>query len=98
MMLTRVRNKGNDAFASGSRREKLTTTLDKVRPNQSVKVIHIEGGIKIRQRLHQLGIYIGDVLRVKRSFTLGGPILIATLNADIAIGRGMAKKITIDIL
>ena len=74
----------------------MTTTLDKIAPNQSVKVTHIDGGFKIRQRLHQIGIHVGDVIHIKRSFTMGGPILVSTLSADIAIGRGMARKITID--
>ena len=69
------------------------TTLDKVENARYVKLDRIEGGHRVRQRLTQLGIHVGDVVFVKRGGSLGGPILISSNNSDIAIGRGMAGKI-----
>ena len=69
--------------------------LDLVGVNTKAKVLEIRGGWGIRQRLGQLGIHPGDTLIVKRSGVLGGPIVVNVHNADVALGRGMAKKVIV---
>ena len=69
--------------------------LDQVRENQEVKVIEILGGWGIRQRLNQMGIHCGDTVLVKRSAIMGGPILIRVHGADVALGRGMTRKVIV---
>ena len=69
--------------------------LDQVRENQEVKVIEILGGWGIRQRLNQMGIHPGDTIMVKRSAIMGGPILVRVRGADVALGRGMTKKVIV---
>ena len=73
-------------------------TLDKVKEQQKVKVIKIMGGWGIRQRLNQMGIHPGDQILVKRSAIMGGPVLIQVHGADVALGRGMTRKIMVEIL
>ena len=70
-------------------------TLDRIRENQEVKVLRILGGWGIRQRLNQMGIHPGDTLLVKRSAIMGGPILIRVHGADVALGRGMTRKVIV---
>ena len=70
-------------------------TLDRIRENQEVKVVRILGGWGIRQRLNQMGIHCGDTVLVKRSAIMGGPILIRVHGADVALGRGMTRKIIV---
>ena len=57
------------------------------------EVLDIQGGWGIRQRLNQLGIHVGDRLFVKRSCIMGGPILIRIHGTDVALGRGMARRV-----
>jgi len=71
-------------------------SLDNSAVNQVVRVREIMGGWRIRQRLNQLGIHVGDALMVKRSGMFGGPILINIHDTDVAIGRGMARKILVE--
>lgn len=71
-------------------------SLDHIDINQVVKVQAIRGGWGIRQRLGQLGIHVGDLLIIKRSGALGGPLLLQIHNMEIAVGRGMAKKIIVE--
>jgi ferrous iron transport protein A len=71
-------------------------SLDNSIVNQKVKVCDICGGWGIRQRLNQLGVHVGDIVMVKRSGMLGGPILIHVHDTDVAIGRGMARKILVE--
>ncbi len=73
-------------------------TLEKIKPNQKVKIIAIHGGHNVRQRLNQLGIYIGKEAMVKRGGPFGGPILLSMNQTDIAIGRGMASRVIVEIV
>lgn len=70
-------------------------TLDKVEKNQSVVVESIQGGFGARNRLNTMGIHKGDVLTVKRSGIMKGPILVNVHGMDVALGRGMARKIVV---
>jgi ferrous iron transport protein A len=70
-------------------------TLDQVQGNQEVKVVRILGGWGIRQRLNQMGIHPGDKILVKRSAIMGGPILIRVHGSDVALGRGMTRKVIV---
>ncbi len=70
-------------------------TLDRISPQQKVRVKQILGGWGIRQRLSQLSLHIGDTILVKRNAAFGGPILISAGNFDVAIGRAMARRIVV---
>ena len=70
-------------------------TLDSIPKEKEVKIVEIVGGWKIRQRLNQLGINTGDRIFVKRSGIMGGPILIQVHGTEVALGRGMAKKVVV---
>jgi len=72
-------------------------TLDKIKPHQKVKITAIHGGHNVRQRLNQLGIYIGKHAIVKRGGPFGGPILLSIDHSDIALGRGMATHVTVEV-
>ncbi len=73
-------------------------TLDLVPLNSRVKVLEIFGGWGIRQRLGQLGINPGDIMMVKRSGIFAGPIMVNVQNADVALSRGMARKVIVQLL
>jgi len=70
-------------------------TLDSVPNGREVRIVEIKGGWGIRQRLNQMGINTGDVIFVKRSGIMGGPILIRVHGTEVALGRGMAKKVIV---
>lgn len=73
-------------------------TLDKVEPNQTIKVRSIIGGWHIRQRLDQLGIYIGIQATVKQGGPFGGPVLLSMRHSTIALGRRMASHIIVELV
>ena len=73
------------------------TTLDRVEKDREARVIEIRGGWGIRQCLLQLGIHVGDNLRVKRSAIFKGPILVQVHGTDVALGRGMARHVDVEI-
>jgi len=61
-----------------------------------VKLNGINGGSKFNRRLVELGLTPGVRLKVLQDS--GGPLIIAVRDSRIALGRGMAKKISVSII
>ena len=70
-------------------------SLDRVQKAIQVEVVSIHGGWGIRHRLNAMGIHQGDLLVIKRSGIMGGPILIQVHGMEVALGKGMARKIIV---
>jgi len=73
------------------------TNLLQISPGTSVRVIDFDGGINLRRKLTQYGIHPGDCLRLLRKAPLGGPLLVKCNDRDIALGRGVADKIIVEL-
>jgi ferrous iron transport protein A len=71
-------------------------TLDQVNENRKAEVIDIQGGQGIRQWLSQMGIHPGDTITILRYGALRGPILIEIHGSQVALGRGIASRITVE--
>lgn len=71
-------------------------SLCHIKKSGEYKVLDIQGGWGIRQRINQLGIHVGDRLLVKRSCIMGGPVLIQIHGMDVALGRGMARRVLLE--
>jgi len=74
----------------------MAMTLDTIKKNQKVKVISVSGGWGVRQRLGCLGIHPGDMLTIKKSAIMQGPILIKIHGNQVALGRGIASRILVE--
>jgi ferrous iron transport protein A len=72
-------------------------TLLQISPGNSVRVVDFEGGVHLRSKLTQYGIYPGDCLRLLRKAPMGGPLLVACNEREIALGRGVADKIIVEL-
>ena len=73
-------------------------TLDHVHEGKKAKIIEIKGGRSIRQRLAELGLHPGDVVGMVRSAVFHGPMLIDIRGNEVAIGRGVAEKIEVEVM
>ncbi|GAB4574398.1 MAG: hypothetical protein Kow0077_20740 [Anaerolineae bacterium] len=64
-------------------------------PGETVKIVEIRGGRRLRKRLADLGLNVGMAVRVIQG-THGGPMLLAFKgDARLAIGAGIAQKILV---
>jgi len=63
---------------------------------KKVKILKISGGKGIRQHLQCLGIHIGDIVTIKKSSFLGGPVLLEVNGYDVALGKGVASRIEVE--
>lgn len=67
-----------------------------VETGQCVRVIRLEGGSGLADKLTQHGLFPGDYVQVVRRAPLGGPVLVAVHGREIALGRGVAQKIVVE--
>ncbi len=74
----------------------MQTTLSHICEDKKARVIEIQGGTGVRQRLSQMGIHPGDIVTVVRCGALRGPILIRVHGCQVALGRGVASKIIVE--
>ncbi len=81
-------------FESKSGGERVTS-LDYVQGREAVEVLEISGPRNVANSLAQLGIRVGEQIRVRRSAPLGGAILVETHERSVALGRGLARKVKV---
>jgi Fe2+ transport system protein FeoA len=70
--------------------------LSNARAGQSVRLVRVHAGRRFSHRLAELGLTPGVEFSVLHDN--GGPLLLCVRNSRIAIGRGMANKISVDLI
>ncbi len=72
-----------------------TYPLTMTQPGETVRVVAIHGGYRLRKRLADLGLTVGLPVRVIQGSS-SGPMLIAFKeDARLAVGHGVAHKIIV---
>ncbi len=69
--------------------------LSDVKPGDSVTLRTVMGGKRLRSRLFSMGLVPGTPLRVLNP-GIFGPVIIRVRDGNLAIGRGMAEKISVE--
>ena len=72
-------------------------TLRQMQSGQSGKVVEIQGGHGLVNRLSALGIRPGKKITKVSSMLMRGPVTIQSGNTQIAVGFGMANKMIIEL-
>lgn len=75
----------------------MLNNLGSLKPNQSGKIIRIEGGYGLQRKLRILGIREQKTVKVVARQPIQGPVVIQIDNRQTTIGRGMANKIIVEI-
>jgi len=67
---------------------------------KKLKIVSISGGTGVRRRLFSLGIHKNDIIMLDSCSMYRGPVLIKNMTTDtsVAVGRGIANKIMVDII
>ena len=68
------------------------TNLSQMKPGEPARIMDINGGHGIRQKLNLRGISEGSIVRV---ISTNGPVTIEVDRNVLSIGRGMAQKIRV---
>lgn len=69
--------------------------LSAVAPGETVELVAIQEGRRIRKRLADLGLSTGLTVRVVQNSFMGPLILAIKEDSRLAIGRGVAHKIRV---
>jgi len=72
-------------------------TLRQMQSGQSGKVVEIQGGHGLVNRLNALGVRPGKKITKVSSMLMRGPVTIQSGNTRIAVGFGMANKIIVEL-
>jgi Fe2+ transport system protein FeoA len=65
-----------------------------------LRIADVVGGHGVRRKLLALGFHRSDIIELDSRSILRGPVLIKNLTSDtsIALGRGIARKILVEII
>ena len=77
--------------------EKKQINLRQMYPGQSGRVMQVNGGIGMVNRLNALGIRPGKKITKVNSMLMRGPVTVQLGGTRLAIGFGMANRILVEI-
>jgi len=72
-------------------------TLIQLKPGHKARVISISGGKNLHDRMMTLGIYNNQEISKLSHIGLKGPVVVKVGRSIIALGHGVAEKITVGI-
>jgi len=75
---------------------KNTLPLSLISAGEHVRLVKIRAGKKLTRRLNEMGLTRGVELKIVQAS--GGPLLILVRGSRIALGRGIAHKIFVEII
>ena len=73
-------------------------TLDQAHANSTLKITSISGGWGVRQNLNEVGLHVGDSIRILRKAPFGGPLMVVSHGTKVAVGRQLAEKIKVEVI
>ena len=89
--------KGQGLEEVGKRAENLVA-ISELKEKNSGKVAFIRGGNKKLRRLLDMGLTPNTVVSVVRAAPLGGPVEIAVRGSRLALGRGIASDVFVEVI
>ncbi len=92
----RKANLGQTAIDRGSTSSEIC--LYDAEEEESLRITRIKGNRSIRQQLSQIGIQPGDKVSIKRRVPFGGALMIENRGSIIALSRGFAINIMVELL
>lgn len=72
--------------------------LYQVHDHKSLKIIVIAGSWDVRRSLNQLGLHAGDCVQVVCRAPFGGPLVIDSHGAHVAVGKQLAEQVQVELL
>jgi Fe2+ transport system protein FeoA len=66
--------------------------------SKTVRIINYRGGKGVGYKLRQLGLCPGREVKVLRYAPLGGPVMLDAEGRSIAIGRGIASRVDVEVI
>ncbi len=90
----RLHNKGIEEVGKHS---KNLVSIENLKQGQCGKISFIRGGHNVLQRLLDMGLTPGTEVCVDRVAPLRGPVVLSVRSSKLALGRGIASKVFVDL-
>ena len=71
-------------------------SLLQIKENEKVKILEIAGGSNLEKRLMSMGVYKGKEVAKISHIGLRGPVVIKVGRSILALGHGVAAKISVE--
>ncbi len=68
-----------------------------LKEGQEAEVTELAAGWEARKRLMDLGIHAGTRLTLLAVHPMGGPLLVKVGGSHVALGRGIARKLSVEL-
>jgi len=72
--------------------------LDTIKPGQKARVLEVQGGWGLRQKLSELGIFPEQIVTIATTSLWRGPVLVEVNSNEVALGRGVARKVVVEVV
>ncbi|MDD5166192.1 MAG: FeoA family protein [Candidatus Omnitrophica bacterium] len=72
-------------------------SLIQMKEKRKGKIVEISGGTRLQNKFMSMGIYPGREITKLSHFALRGPVAIKVGRSVLALGHGMASKITLEV-
>jgi Fe2+ transport system protein FeoA len=66
--------------------------------NKKLRIVNYRGGRGVGHKLRQLGLYPGREVKILRYAPMGGPVMIDAEGRSVAIGRGIASRVEVEVV
>jgi ferrous iron transport protein A len=86
----------DDVYPRDLYQNPLICPLTKAPVGQDLRLCQLCKGRKMARRLAELGLTPGVCLRIVQD--AGGPLLLSVRNSRVALGRGIADKLSVEVL
>lgn len=72
--------------------------MDTIKPGQKARVLEVQGGWGLRQKLSELGIFPEQIVTIATTSLWRGPVLVEVNSNEVALGRGVARKVVVEVV
>jgi ferrous iron transport protein A len=69
--------------------------LTELKLGEEGTIVAVQGGRGMQVRLRNMGLVEGQVIRKVSALAWGGPVVVVVKRTQVAIGRGMARRILV---
>jgi ferrous iron transport protein A len=69
--------------------------LTELSMDEEAEIVALQGGRGFQARLRALGLAEGQRIRKLSGVGFGGPVIVSVNRAQVAIGRGMARRVIV---
>ncbi len=78
--------------------DKKQVPLTMLKAGQSGKIVQIQGGVGLINRLGALGVRPGGRITKVSAMLMRGPVTVQVGRAQVAMGFGMAKRVIVEVV